>query len=58
MGDEVTYTIVGSAEADPANGKLSMASPVGSALLGATAGQDVDIRTPRGSVTYKVLSID
>ena len=58
MGDEVTYTIVGSAEADPANGKLSMASPVGSALLGATAGQDVDVRTPRGSVTYKVLSID
>jgi transcription elongation factor GreA len=58
LGDEVTYTIVGSAEADPANGKLSMASPVGSALLGATAGQDVDVRTPRGAVRYKVLSID
>jgi transcription elongation factor GreA len=58
LGDEMTYTIVGSAEADPVNGKLSMASPVGSALLGATAGQDVDVRTPRGSVTYKVLSID
>ncbi|HET7182273.1 MAG TPA: transcription elongation factor GreA, partial [Candidatus Limnocylindrales bacterium] len=58
MGDEVTYTIVGSAEADPANGKLSLASPVGSALLGAAAGQDVDVRTPRGSVRYKVLSID
>jgi transcription elongation factor GreA len=58
MGDELTYTIVGSAEADPANGKLSMESPVGSALLGATPGKDVDVRTPRGSVTYKVLSID
>lgn len=58
MGDEVVYTIVGSAEADPANGKLSMASPVGSALLGAAAGQDVDVRTPRGSVRYKVLSIE
>ena len=58
MGDEVTYTIVGSAEADPVNGKLSMASPVGSALLGATAGQDVDVRTPRGAVRYKVLSIE
>jgi transcription elongation factor GreA len=58
MGDEVTYMIVGSAEADPVNGKLSMASPVGSALLGATAGQDVDVRTPRGAVRYKVLSIE
>ena len=58
LGDEVTYTIVGSAEADPVNGKLSMASPVGSALLGATAGQDVDVRTPRGAVRYRVLSID
>lgn len=57
-GDEVTYTIVGSAEADPAAGKLSMASPVGAALLGATAGQDVDVRTPRGAVRYRVLSID
>jgi transcription elongation factor GreA len=36
-GDEVTYTIVGSTEADPARGRLSMASPVGAALLGATA---------------------
>ena len=58
MGDEVVYTIVGSAEADPANGKLSMASPVGSALLGAAAGQDVDVKTPRGAVRYRVLSID
>lgn len=57
-GDEVTYTIVGSAEADPAAGKLSMASPVGAALLGAVAGQDVDVRTPRGAVRYRVLSID
>ena len=58
MGDEVRYTIVGSADADPAAGRLSMASPVGSALLGAAAGDEVDVRTPRGSVRYKVLSID
>lgn len=58
LGDELTYTIVGSAEADPVNGKLSMASPVGAALLGATAGSEVDVRTPRGAVRYKVLSID
>jgi len=57
-GDEVRYTIVGSAEADPAAGRLSMASPVGAALLGATPGSDVDVRTPRGSVRYRVLAIE
>jgi transcription elongation factor GreA len=57
-GDEVRYTIVGSAEADPAAGRLSMVSPVGAALLGALPGADVEVRTPRGSVTYKVLSIE
>jgi len=57
-GDEVSYTIVGSAEADPAAGKLSMASPVGAALLGAGAGAEVDVRTPRGLVRYRVVSID
>ena len=57
-GDEVQYTIVGSAEADPAAGRLSMASPVGAALLGSVAGADVEVRTPRGSVRYKVLSVE
>jgi transcription elongation factor GreA len=57
-GDEVRYTIVGSAEADPAAGRLSMVSPVGAALLGAIAGADIQVRTPRGSVSYKVLSIE
>ena len=57
-GDEVIYTIVGSTEADPAKGRLSMASPVGAALLGAVAGAEVDVRTPRGAVRYKVLSVE
>jgi transcription elongation factor GreA len=57
-GDEMTYTIVGSAEADPAAGRLSSVSPVGAALLGATAGAEVDVRTPRGTVRYRVVSVD
>ncbi len=57
-GDEVRYTIVGSAEADPAAGRLSMVSPVGAALLGAIAGAEVQVRTPRGSVSYKVLTVE
>ena len=45
-GDELTYTIVGSVDANLAAGRISSASPVGAALLGAVAGQDVDIQTP------------
>ena len=57
-GDEVTYTIVGSAEANPAAGRLSSASPVGAALLGALPGAEVEVRTPRGPVRYRVLAVD
>ncbi|NJD29434.1 MAG: transcription elongation factor GreA [Chloroflexi bacterium] len=57
-GEETTFTIVGSAEANPAAGRLSAASPVGAALLGHHPGDEVDVRTPRGSVRYRVVSID
>ena len=57
-GDEVTYTIVGSAEANPAAGRLSSASPVGAALLGALPGAEVEVRTPRGPVRYRVLAVE
>jgi transcription elongation factor GreA len=57
-GDELRYTLVGSTEADPAAGRLSVVSPVGQALLGATAGADVEVRTPRGPVRYRVVSVD
>ena len=57
-GEELSYAIVGSAEADPAAGRLSSASPVGAALLGATTGAEVDVRTPRGTVRYRVVAVD
>jgi transcription elongation factor GreA len=57
-GEEVSYTIVGSTEANPAAGRLSSVSPVGAALIGATAGKEVDVKTPRGSVRYRVISVD
>jgi transcription elongation factor GreA len=56
-GEETTFTIVGSAEANPAAGRLSSASPVGAALLGHQAGDQVEVRTPRGSVRYRVVSL-
>ena len=53
-----TYTLVGTAEADPASGRLSVASPVGLALLGARPGSEVVVKTPRGQATYRVLKVE
>ena len=55
--EEVTYTIVGSAEADPANNRISNESPVGRALIGATIGQTVTANAPSGSMKLTVLAI-
>jgi transcription elongation factor GreA len=48
-GEEHTWTIVGGAEADRAQGKISVESPVGQALLDRAAGDTVEVSTPRGS---------
>ncbi|MCL6445052.1 MAG: transcription elongation factor GreA [Alicyclobacillus sp.] len=55
--EEVEYTIVGSAEADPASNKISNESPVGRALLGKTVGSVVDVAVPAGTLQFKVLEI-
>ena len=52
-----TFTIVGSAEAEPGAGKISNESPVGRALLGKRKGEKVLVRVPAGDFTYKVVSI-
>ncbi len=56
-GDTVTYSIVGTTDADPAAGRISSSSPVGAALIGAVAGSEVDVRTPRGSTRYRILEV-
>jgi transcription elongation factor GreA len=56
-GKEKEYTIVGSNEADPLAGKVSNESPIGAALLGATKGQKVSVKTPSGVTVYEVLEI-
>jgi len=53
--EEMKYQIVGSAEADSLNGKISNESPVGHALLGASIGDVVTVETPAGEIQYKVL---
>ena len=56
-GEDVTYTIVGSAEADPVNDKISNESPVGRALLGKRKGQAVTVQAPAGTIRYTVKAI-
>lgn len=56
-GDVVEYTIVGSAESDPLDNKISNESPVGQALLGKTAGDVVDVNVPAGVIQYEILDI-
>ena len=52
------YTIVGSIEADPLDGKISDESPMGKALLGKKAGDMAVVETPKGAVEYRILSLE
>jgi len=52
------YHLVGSMEADPTQGKISDASPLGRALMGKRVGDTVTISAPDGSFTYKIISVD
>jgi len=53
----VEYHIVGSAEANPAENKLSNESPVGKAIIGHKKGETVEVSAPRGSLKFKILEI-
>ena len=55
--EEIEYSIVGSAEADPFEGKISNESPIGKALLGAKKGSTVEVNAPAGVIKYQILSI-
>lgn len=55
--EEVEYSIVGSAEADPMNGKISNESPVGLGLIGHQLGETVTIETPSGELKFRIDEI-
>ena len=55
-GKKQTYTIVGTIESDPFNGKISNASPLGAALIGKKVGDVLEIKTEKASYQIKVLS--
>lgn len=54
---EETYALVGSLEADPANGRISNESPMGKALLGKKKGDKVTVDTPGGEITFEVVRV-
>jgi len=57
-GEEETYTIVGSAEADPFEGKISNDSPMAKSLIGKEIGAEVAVATPGGDIQVKIVKVD
>jgi len=56
-GETNVWTLVGSTEADLAQGRLSAESPIGKALMDARIGDTVEVETPRGAKVFKVLKL-
>ncbi|GAB1420307.1 transcription elongation factor GreA [Anaerolineales bacterium] len=56
--EEETYLIVGSAEANPSEGKISSESPLGRALLNAKVGDKVKVKAPDGALTFTIQAIE
>lgn len=56
-GEEESYTIVGSAEADPFEGKISNDSPIAKSLLGKKVDDEVTVQTPGGEMLVKIVKI-
>ena len=57
-GDVIQYSIVGSAEADPTDHKLSNESPVGRAIMGTKPGDVVKVTVPKGETRFKIIAIE
>src|SRR5699024_12219112 len=56
-GEEETYTIVGSVEADPIEGKIYNDSPMAKSLLGLEIGKEVDVPTAGGDINVKIVNV-
>lgn len=58
QGRAITYTITGSAEADPAQGKISNVSPIGKSLLGKKVGEVAEVSAPSGKIKLEIIAIE
>ena len=57
QGNELEYSLVTADQADPAHGRVSVDSPLGRALLGKSAGDEVVVERPRGAVEYTIRAV-
>lgn len=57
-GERLELELVGPLESDPAAGRISVASPLGNAILGLRRGQIAEVDAPRGKLRYKVLAVE
>jgi len=57
-GNEERYHVGGEEEANPMENRISFKSPLGQALIDKPKGADVEIKTPKGSIKYKILKIE
>ncbi|MCC6188094.1 MAG: transcription elongation factor GreA [Anaerolineales bacterium] len=57
-GKPEIYQLVGAAEADPRDGRISNESPLGKALLGRKVGDDIKVKAPSGTLSFRVVAID
>ena len=57
-GKPTTYTITGSAEADPAQGRISNVSPIGKSLLGKKVGETAEVSAPSGKIQLEIIAIE
>ncbi len=55
--EETSYQLVGAYESDPENGRISVTSPLGKALIGREEGDEVKVNTPRGIQEFEILEI-
>ena len=55
--EEITYQLLGPYESDPENGKISVTSPLGQALVGKEEGDEIRVRTPGGVQEFEILEI-
>lgn len=56
-GSRKTFHVVGPQEADPVKGKLSFKSPLGSRLMGRSVGEKIELMTPSGPATYRIVEV-
>ena len=56
-GRQISYTLVGRTEANPLESRISDVSPIGKALVGHSAGDEVIVETPRGKISYSIVKV-